>query len=84
MPAVSPTTTCQRLPSCMTRAMGPDLPRSPERDQRKPNDKELQSKLMVSAEPPRGKVRLAEWMAQLSDSLGRTWASELDRHFDRR
>ena len=45
---------------------------------------ELQSNLMVSAEPPTGKVRLTDWLAQNSDSLGRTYASELDRHFRRR
>jgi uncharacterized protein YbjT (DUF2867 family) len=45
---------------------------------------ELQSLLMVSAEPPTGTVRLPDWLAQHSDSLGRTWASELDRHFQRR
>ena len=45
---------------------------------------ELRSKLMVSAEPPTGTVRLADWLAHHSDALGRTWASELDRHFRRR
>jgi uncharacterized protein YbjT (DUF2867 family) len=44
---------------------------------------ELESKLMVSAEPPTGRVRLADWLAQHADTLGRTWASELDRHFRR-
>jgi uncharacterized protein YbjT (DUF2867 family) len=42
---------------------------------------ELQSELMVSADPPTGRVRLADWLAQHSDTLGRSWASELDRHF---
>jgi NADH dehydrogenase len=42
---------------------------------------ELQSKLMMSARPPTGRVRLADWLAQHSDTLGRSWASELDRHF---
>lgn len=44
---------------------------------------ELRSKLMVSAEPPTGAVRLADWLARHSDTLGRRWASELDRHFRR-
>ncbi|MGH2383263.1 MAG: NAD(P)H-binding protein [Candidatus Limnocylindria bacterium] len=45
---------------------------------------ELQSKLMVSAAPPTGRVRLASWLAEQADTLGRQWASELDRHFRRR
>lgn len=45
---------------------------------------ELQSKLMVSAAPPTGRVRLAGWLAEQADTLGRQWASELDRHFRRR
>lgn len=45
---------------------------------------ELESRLMVSTEPPTGGVRLADWLAQNADSIGRTWASELDRHFRRR
>ena len=44
---------------------------------------ELRSKLMVSAEPPTGTVRLADWLAGQTDNLGRRWASELDRHFRR-
>jgi uncharacterized protein YbjT (DUF2867 family) len=42
---------------------------------------ELRSGLMRSDEPPKGKIRLAEWLADVADSLGRGWASELDRHF---
>lgn len=44
---------------------------------------ELQSRLMVSAKPPTGTVRLADWLTEQGDSLGREWASELDRHFRR-
>jgi len=44
---------------------------------------ELESRLMLSAEPPVGAVRLADWLAQNADTIGRTWASELDRHFRR-
>ena len=45
---------------------------------------ELESRLMLSAEPPTGRVRLADWLTQNADTIGRTWASELDRHFRRR
>jgi NADH dehydrogenase len=44
---------------------------------------ELRSGLMVSAEPPTGTIRMADWLAEQRESLGRTWASELDRHFRR-
>ena len=42
---------------------------------------ELQSRLMFSAAPPTGTIRLADWLAANADTLGRRWASELDRHF---
>jgi NADH dehydrogenase len=44
---------------------------------------ELQSGLMTSSAPPTGRVRLADWLAEHGDALGRSWASELDRHFRR-
>ena len=44
---------------------------------------ELESGLMVSPQPPTGTIHMADWLAQHADSLGRTWASELDRHFRR-
>jgi uncharacterized protein YbjT (DUF2867 family) len=44
---------------------------------------ELQSRLMVSTLPPTGRVRLAEWLAKHAATLGRRWASELDRHYRR-
>lgn len=44
---------------------------------------ELQTSLMLSAEPPTGRVRLADWLVDNADTLGRHWASELDRHFRR-
>lgn len=44
---------------------------------------ELLSRLMVSDTPPAGKVRLADWLAESADGLGRRWASELDRHYRR-
>ena len=42
---------------------------------------ELQRRLMLSAEPPAGTVRLADWLSANADDLGRHWASELERHF---
>lgn len=42
---------------------------------------ELQACLMCSASPPAGIIRLADWLAANADTLGRGWASELDRHF---
>lgn len=45
---------------------------------------ELRARLMVSALPPAGQVRLPDWLAENADGLGRSWASELDRHYRRR
>lgn len=42
---------------------------------------ELQERLMVSEQPPAGTIRLADWLATNADTVGRHWASELDRHF---
>jgi NADH dehydrogenase len=42
---------------------------------------ELRSRLMRSAAAPTGTIRLVDWLAANADTLGRTWASELDRHF---
>ncbi len=42
---------------------------------------ELQAGLMCSAAEPMGTRRLADWLATNAGSLGRRWASELDRHF---
>jgi uncharacterized protein YbjT (DUF2867 family) len=44
---------------------------------------ELQARLMASDQPPTGRIRLAEWLRDNADSVGRRWASELDRHFRR-
>ncbi len=44
---------------------------------------ELQARLMCSAAPPLGTIRLADWLAANADTVGRRWASELDRHFRR-
>jgi hypothetical protein len=37
--------------------------------------------LLVSNEPPRGRMRLDDWLLRSSDSLGMSYASELARHF---
>jgi NADH dehydrogenase len=42
---------------------------------------ELQERLMFSPRPPGGTIRLGEWLAAYADTIGRHWASELDRHF---
>jgi NADH dehydrogenase len=42
---------------------------------------ELETGLMRSAAPPTGSIHLADWLAANADTLGRRWASELDRHF---
>jgi NADH dehydrogenase len=44
---------------------------------------ELESRLMVSPQPPTGTIHMADWLADKGDSIGRSWASELDRHFRR-
>ena len=42
---------------------------------------ELQERLMISAQPPAGQVRLEDWLAAHAGEIGRRWSSELDRHF---
>jgi uncharacterized protein YbjT (DUF2867 family) len=37
--------------------------------------------LLVSTGPPTGTTRLSAWLDSEGSSLGRTWASELDRHY---
>jgi NADH dehydrogenase len=44
---------------------------------------ELTSSLLVSDQPPRGEIGLSSWAAAHADELGRTYHSELDRHFRR-
>ena len=41
----------------------------------------LMAELLVSSEPPRGQRRLDDWLLRQADTLGRRYASELDRHF---
>ena len=43
----------------------------------------LMDELLVSKDPPRGRARIEDWLLRSSDSLGKTYASELDRHFRR-
>jgi NADH dehydrogenase len=42
---------------------------------------ELTSSLLTSAEPPRGEIRLSDWVAANADALGRRWANELSRNY---
>jgi uncharacterized protein YbjT (DUF2867 family) len=41
----------------------------------------LMDELLVSHEPPRGTLRVDDWLLKSAESLGRNYASELDRHF---
>ncbi|HEY2598614.1 MAG TPA: NAD(P)H-binding protein [Candidatus Dormibacteraeota bacterium] len=41
----------------------------------------LMQELLVSGEAPRGARRLDDWLLRSGDSLGRSYASELSRHF---
>jgi nucleoside-diphosphate-sugar epimerase len=41
----------------------------------------LMSELLVSSEPPQGKRRFDDWLLRQADTIGRSYASELDRHF---
>jgi NADH dehydrogenase len=42
---------------------------------------ELTASLLVSGQPPLGRIGLPAWAAAHHDELGRTYHSELDRHF---
>ena len=42
---------------------------------------ELRERLMFSKEPPAGTIRLGDWLAANAETIGRSWSSELDRHF---
>ena len=42
---------------------------------------ELRSRLMFSSAPPAGTMRLGDFLSEHGDTVGRQWASELDRHF---
>ena len=41
----------------------------------------LMSELLVSGEPPQGARRFDDWLLRNADTVGRSYASELDRHF---
>ncbi len=41
----------------------------------------LMSSLLISCDPPTGRTRLREWLAQNADRLGTKYASELKRHY---
>ena len=41
----------------------------------------LMSNLLVSEQPPNGKTSFRAWLQEHAKTLGRTYASELDRHF---
>jgi NADH dehydrogenase len=43
--------------------------------------RELTSSFLTSLEPGRGTTRIAEWLPANAASLGRTWASELQRNY---
>ncbi len=44
---------------------------------------DLMDDILVSHEPPRGTTRLSEWLAANRESIGRRYASEIDRHYRR-
>ena len=44
---------------------------------------DLMDDILVSHEPPRGTTRLSEWLAENSETVGRRYASEMDRHYRR-
>jgi nucleoside-diphosphate-sugar epimerase len=41
----------------------------------------LMSGLLVTQSPPRGRTRFTDWLEEVAGSLGRTYASELARHY---
>jgi uncharacterized protein YbjT (DUF2867 family) len=41
----------------------------------------LMANLLISAQPPTGTTRLSDWLAANADHVGRSYASELKRHF---
>ena len=43
--------------------------------------KGLMMELLVSDEPPQGTRRFDDWLLRQADTIGRSYASELDRHF---
>ena len=43
--------------------------------------RELTSSLLTSHEPPRGEIRISEWLPANAATLGRRWSSELARNY---
>jgi hypothetical protein len=44
----------------------------------------LMAGLLVSHQPPRGRIRFTDWIAQNGSSFGRSYVNELRNHFRRR
>jgi NADH dehydrogenase len=43
--------------------------------------RELTSSLLTSHEPPRGEIRISDWLPANAGGLGRRWSSELARNY---
>lgn len=43
--------------------------------------RELTSSLLTSHQPPRGEIRISDWLPANADQLGRRWSSELARNY---
>ena len=43
--------------------------------------RELTSSLLTSHQPPRGEIRISDWLPANADKLGRRWSSELARNY---
>ncbi|MCI0345141.1 MAG: NAD(P)H-binding protein [Chloroflexi bacterium] len=43
--------------------------------------RELMSSLLTSSQPPRGRIRLSDWLPDHAAELGRRWSSELARNY---
>jgi hypothetical protein len=44
---------------------------------------DLMHDILVSHEPPRGTIRLSDWLKVNKDWVGRQYASEMERHYRR-
>src|ERR1700694_645941 len=42
---------------------------------------DLMRDILISHEPPRGRTRLVDWLRTNADTLGRVYASEIERHY---
>lgn len=43
--------------------------------------RELTSSLLTSSQPPRGEIRISDWVRANAATLGHRWSSELDRNY---